>query len=73
MQAAIADFLASSRFAVVGASADQSKFGYKVLKNYINHDKVRDPPSLTHSLSFLPIAVDIPSEDRVRAHACAES
>lgn len=40
MPSAIAEFLAFSRFAVVGASADTSKFGYRVLKNYIDHGKV---------------------------------
>ncbi|KAH7905981.1 CoA binding domain-containing protein [Hygrophoropsis aurantiaca] len=36
-------FLSCSKFAVVGASTDQSKFGTKVLKWYINHDKPVTP------------------------------
>ena len=31
-------FLSSKRFAVVGASADRSKYGNKVLRAYLQHD-----------------------------------
>jgi len=31
-------FLASPPFAVVGASSDPSKFGYRVLRKYLEHD-----------------------------------
>ncbi|TPX56874.1 hypothetical protein PhCBS80983_g04229 [Powellomyces hirtus] len=38
MALAQAQFFKQGKFAVVGASQDPSKFGYKVLKWYLNHD-----------------------------------
>jgi predicted CoA-binding protein len=35
----VKEFLAQSRFAVVGASADRSKYGNKVLRCYLQHGK----------------------------------
>lgn len=39
MDPVIAEFLAQKRFAVVGASADRSKYGNKVLRSYLQHDR----------------------------------
>ncbi len=39
----IAAFLASEAFAVVGASADPSKFGYRVLAHYLLHGRRASP------------------------------
>ena len=36
---AIRDFLAENDFAVVGASPDRSKYGNKVLRCYLQHDR----------------------------------
>eukprot|EP00123_Amoebidium_parasiticum_P020723 comp5537_c0_seq1/m.1463 comp5537_c0_seq1/g.1463 ORF comp5537_c0_seq1/g.1463 comp5537_c0_seq1/m.1463 type:complete len:138 (-) comp5537_c0_seq1:699-1112(-) len=35
----VAEFLAQKAFAVVGASADRSKYGNMVLRNYVKHNK----------------------------------
>lgn len=40
MSGNIAKFLSASRFAVVGASSNRAKFGNKVLRAYLAHDKV---------------------------------
>jgi predicted CoA-binding protein len=39
----IKDFLAQERFAVVGASSDRSKYGNKVLRCYLQHDRDATP------------------------------
>lgn len=39
MDPTIADFLAQKRFAVVGASTDRTKYGNKVLRSYLQHDR----------------------------------
>ncbi|MEM7264017.1 MAG: CoA-binding protein, partial [Planctomycetota bacterium] len=42
-RALIDRFLAGPPFAVVGASADPSKFGHKVLAHYLRHDLTAFP------------------------------
>jgi len=42
-QAEIQEFLAGRVFAVVGASRDRSKYGNKVLRCYLQHDRVAWP------------------------------
>jgi predicted CoA-binding protein len=39
----IDDFLAASRFGVVGASTDRNKYGNKVLRCYLMHDRSAIP------------------------------
>jgi predicted CoA-binding protein len=40
---AVEEFLALSRFAVVGASSDRAKFGNKVLRCYLQHGRDATP------------------------------
>lgn len=59
LQARIADFLAGTRYAVVGASTDREKYGNKVLRAY-----------LQKGLECVPVH---PREERIEGVACAKS
>jgi uncharacterized protein len=65
-QEKIASFLANERFAVVGASADRSKYGNKVLRTYMqnNLDAVPVNPTATdiEGLAAYPDLASIPGE-----------
>lgn len=39
----IEDFLSCSKFVVIGASKDRTKFGNKILRNYIAHERAVTP------------------------------
>lgn len=64
----VQEFLAGSKFAVVGASKDRSKYGNKVLRCYLQHGRTAYPVHpvadlvegipVSASLSLLPEPVD---------------
>ncbi|KAL7749260.1 hypothetical protein RI367_005412 [Sorochytrium milnesiophthora] len=58
----VRQFLSASRFAVVGASADPSKFGNKVLRWYLTRPEYKDAVVPVH-----------PSTAEIEGVACAKS
>ncbi len=60
VQKKIKDFFSSPAFGIVGASSDRSKYGNKVLRAYIEHNKKIYPVNpRTKSIEGIPAVGDI--------------